>query len=239
MIDRMAGKIAQWNKGILKLSEEESKVVEYGVSVFLDSVFKFLVLLFISILIGKEIEFGLCLFSFCGLRYWAGGIHCSTRESGSFAIGGSTLKHDGVFRTDHFLEPEGQIAYGDHAYAFYQVPVDARPYPLIFQHGGAQCKRTWETTPDGREGFQTLFLRKGYTTVLIDQPRMGEAGLALKADDGRNPYAKNPLYADKTMYMLCRCGIFDGDTPDTSPTAKWKITPTFPAIPMWCRKGTA
>ncbi len=80
MIDRMAGKIAQWNKGILKLSEEESKVVEYGVSVFLDSVFKFLVLLFISILIGKEIEFGLCLFSFCGLRYWAGGIHCSTRE---------------------------------------------------------------------------------------------------------------------------------------------------------------
>ncbi len=65
-------------------------------------------------------------------------------EQGSFAIGGSTLKHDGVFRTDHFLEPEGQIAYGDHAYAFYQVPVDARPYPLIFQHGGAQCKRTWE-----------------------------------------------------------------------------------------------
>ena len=64
-------------------------------------------------------------------------------EQGSFAIGGSTLKHDGVFRTDHFLEPEGQIAYGDHAYAFYQVPVDARPYPLIFQHG--------------REGFQTLF----------------------------------------------------------------------------------
>ena len=43
MIDRMAGKIAQWNKGILKLSEEESKVVEYGISVFLDSVFKFLV----------------------------------------------------------------------------------------------------------------------------------------------------------------------------------------------------
>ena len=80
MIDRMAGKIAQWNKGILKLSEEESKVVEYGISVFLDSVFKFLVLLFISILIGKEIEFGLCLFSFCGLRYWAGGIHCAASE---------------------------------------------------------------------------------------------------------------------------------------------------------------
>ena len=64
----------------IAVAKEESKVVEYGISVFLDSVFKFLVLLFISILIGKEIEFGLCLFSFCGLRYWAGGIHCSTRE---------------------------------------------------------------------------------------------------------------------------------------------------------------
>ena len=53
-------------------------------------------------------------------------------EQGSFAIGGSTLKHDGVFRTDHFLEPEGQIAYGDHAYAFYQVPVDARPIRSFF-----------------------------------------------------------------------------------------------------------
>ena len=62
------------------MSEEESKVVEYGVSVFLDSVFKFLVLLFISILIGKEIEFGLCLFSFADYVIGQGGIHCSTRE---------------------------------------------------------------------------------------------------------------------------------------------------------------
>ena len=49
MIDRMAGKIAQWNKGILKLSEEESKVVEYGISVFLDSVF-----IFADYVIGQE-----------------------------------------------------------------------------------------------------------------------------------------------------------------------------------------
>ncbi|MBS5582479.1 MAG: alpha/beta fold hydrolase [Megasphaera sp.] len=134
-------------------------------------------------------------------------------NQGSFAIGGKTKKHEGVFSTDNFLAPEGQIAYGDHAYVFYQIPVHARPYPMVFQHGGAQCKRTWESTPDGREGFQNIFLRKGYATYLIDQPRIGEAGLALEADDGSNPYAQNPMYADKTMYMLCRCGTFDGDTP--------------------------
>lgn len=128
----------------------------------------------------------------------------SLDDQGSFSAGGTSIKHDGVFSADRFLEPYGQKAYGDHAYVFYQIPVNARKYPLIFQHGGAASKRTWETTPDGREGFQNIFLRKGYSVYLLDQPRIGEAGLALVPDDGRNPYAANPMYADKVMIMLCR-----------------------------------
>ena len=102
-------------------------------------------------------------------------------EQGSFAIGGSTVKHSGTFSTKNFLAPEGQKAYGDHAYVFYQIPTKAKKLPLIFQHGGAQSKRTWESTPDGREGFQNLFLRKGYGVYLVDQPRIGEAGLSTQA----------------------------------------------------------
>jgi hypothetical protein len=30
--------------------------------------------------------------------------------------------------------------------------------------------------PDGREGFQTIFLRRGYPVYLVDQPRRGRAG---------------------------------------------------------------
>ena len=127
---------------------------------------------------------------------------------GSFAIGGTTVTHDGEFSMQRFLEPEGQTAYGDHAYVFYQKPVNARKFPIIFQHGGAQSKRTWETTPDGRDGFQNIFLRKGYSVYLIDQPRIGEAGLSTEAADAQNPYAQNPLYADKTLFMLCRLGVF-------------------------------
>lgn len=130
-------------------------------------------------------------------------------EQGSFAVGGATKKHEGSFSSEHFLEPTGQTAYGDHAYVYYQKPVQPRNLPLIFEHGGAQTKRTWESTVDGREGFQNIFLRKGYTTYLVDQPRIGEAGLALQADDGKNPYAANPMYADHTMYMLCRIGTYD------------------------------
>ena len=57
---------------------------------------------------------------------------------GSFTVGGGTLTHEGTFSREHFLEPQGQVAYGDHAYVFYQVPVKANAYPIVFQHGGAQ-----------------------------------------------------------------------------------------------------
>lgn len=132
---------------------------------------------------------------------------------GSFAIGGTTVSHDGTYSDKHFLEPQGQKAFGDHAYVFYQIPVQAKKYPIVFQHGGAQSKRTWETTPDGREGFQNIFLRKGYSVYLLDQPRIGEAGLATVPDNGANPYASNPMYADKALYMLSRVGTFKGDKP--------------------------
>lgn len=71
---------------------------------------------------------------------------------------------------------EGQSFHGDHAYAFYQIPLDARPLPLVLWHGAYQSGRSWETTSDGREGFQTLFLRRDFPVYVIDQPRRGRAG---------------------------------------------------------------
>ena len=90
-------------------------------------------------------------------------------EQGSFAVGGTVL-------TDSL----GHKYHGDHAYVFYQKPVDARKYPLVFAHGVGQFSKTWETTPDGREGFQNIFLRKGFSTYLVDQPRRGNAGRSRK-----------------------------------------------------------
>lgn len=99
-------------------------------------------------------------------------------QQGSFAVGGTKLSRPGNFDLANPLKPEGQTLHGDHAYVFYQVPPNARKYPLAFLHGAGQSKKTWETTPDGREGFQNLFLREGFSVYLIDQPRRGEAGKA-------------------------------------------------------------
>ncbi len=95
---------------------------------------------------------------------------------GSFAIGGTMFTAPGNFEVTNALKPDGQTFHGDHAYVFYQVPPKAHKYPLVFLHGAGQSKKTWETTPDGREGFQNLFLRKGFSVYMLDQPRRGEAG---------------------------------------------------------------
>lgn len=95
---------------------------------------------------------------------------------GSFAAGGTVLTAPGNFELADALEPGGQTLHGDHAYVFYQVPPKAHKHSLVFLHGAGQSKKTWESTPDGREGFQNIFLRKGFGVYLLDQPRRGEAG---------------------------------------------------------------
>lgn len=105
------------------------------------------------------------------------------QDQGSFTVGGTVItaprtfdpiKH-GAFNPGN-QSSEGQTLHGDHAYVFYQIPDRAKKYPLVFWHGFGQFSKTWETTPDGRDGFQNIFLRKNYPVYLIDQPRRGRAG---------------------------------------------------------------
>ena len=96
-------------------------------------------------------------------------------EQGSFAIGGTVSLNPGTF-DPYKPTPQGQTFHGDHAYVFYQVPANARKFPLVLWHGNGQFSKTWETTPDGREGFQNIFLRRRFPVYVIDQPRRGNAG---------------------------------------------------------------
>ena len=97
------------------------------------------------------------------------------QEQGSFMAGGTVIPAKEAYNP-LAPTPESQTLHGDHAYIFYQIPINAKKYPMAFLHGAGQFSRTWETTPDGREGFQNIFLRKGYGVYLFDQPRRGNAG---------------------------------------------------------------
>lgn len=56
--------------------------------------------------------------------------------------------------------PNGETFHGDHGYAQFYIPQNARTYPLIMWHGIGQSGRTYESTPDGREGYMAILPRR-------------------------------------------------------------------------------
>lgn len=122
-------------------------------------------------------------------------------EQGSFAIGGTVSKNPGTFNPQK-PTAEGQTFRGDHAYVFYQIPVKARKYPLVMWHGIGQFSKTWETTPDGREGYQNIFLRRNFPVYIMDQPRRGNAGRSTVAS------RIDPVPDEQQWFNVFRVGLW-------------------------------
>jgi hypothetical protein len=123
------------------------------------------------------------------------------QAQGSFAVGGKVVTNPGTFDS-YKPTPDGQTLHGDHAYVTYQIPVKARKLPLVFWHGAGQFSKTWETTADGREGFQNIFLRRRFGVYLINQPRRGNAGRSTVA-------ATIPATPDEQLWFnLFRIGVW-------------------------------
>ncbi|WP_314186718.1 alpha/beta fold hydrolase [Aggregatibacter kilianii] len=129
----------------------------------------------------------------CALAVQTYAAPLSIEQQGSFAVGGLVKTSEGTYNplpdvakgkdNNNFMDvyaasiqAGGQTLHGDHATVFYQIPSNPRQYPLVFLHGAGQSMRTWQTTPDGREGFQNIFLRRQFPVYLVDQPRRGQSG---------------------------------------------------------------
>ena len=98
------------------------------------------------------------------------------QKQGSFYYGGRTITAPGTFSpTQPFGNNSGEIFDVDRAYVFFQVPPNARRYPLVMWHGGGQHGKTYEDFED-RENYQSIFLRRGWSVYITDEPRTGKAG---------------------------------------------------------------
>ncbi|HXD40605.1 MAG TPA: alpha/beta fold hydrolase [Ramlibacter sp.] len=113
------------------------------------------------------------------------------QEQGSFAVGGRVI-----------TDPDGKTFHGDHAFVSYQLPVNARKLPLVLWHGAGQSSKTWGTTPDGREGYQNIFLRRRFSVYVIDQPRRGNAGRSTQ------PMTITPARDEQASFNIFRLGIW-------------------------------
>ncbi len=70
----------------------------------------------------------------------------------------------------------GQILAGQ-MYVQYQIPENrTQPYPVVLWHGGGQTGSSFLGTPDGRPGWQSHFLERGYAVYIVDQPARGRSG---------------------------------------------------------------
>lgn len=84
-------------------------------------------------------------------------------RQGSFSAGGTTIGD----ATDSSV--------CDHGYVEYQIPPERRAVGLFLWHSSST--QVWQNRWDGGEGFQSIFVRRGFPVYLWDGPRVGRANL--------------------------------------------------------------
>ena len=109
------------------------------------------------------------------------------RDLGSFYVGGRVATISGLPERETILvpgapplriNPNGDF-WVEQMYAQYTRLVAPRArYPLLMWHGGGLTGATWETTPDGRAGWQMFFLRAGHDVYVSDAMERGRSGWA-------------------------------------------------------------
>ena len=106
-------------------------------------------------------------------------------EWGSFHVGGREVVISGQPVREVLFSPGGVPARVDpngtylmgQMYAQYMVPAERRGRaPVLMWHGGGLTGATWEPTPDGREGWQHFFLRRGWPVYVSDAVERGRSG---------------------------------------------------------------
>jgi len=96
-------------------------------------------------------------------------------SQGSFFVGGET-KNLGTIAGRGGAVPAGDVTVNQ-MYVSYQVPPGgAQRLPVVMVHGCCLSSKTWETTPDGRMGWNEYFVRRGRAVYLADQVSRARSG---------------------------------------------------------------
>jgi pimeloyl-ACP methyl ester carboxylesterase len=96
------------------------------------------------------------------------------KAQGSFFVGGETVEEtQGQLGN---LGPGGHITVNQ-IYVRYMVPQGGDGHvPVVMVHGATLTGKSWETTPDGRMGWDEYFVRKGHPVYVPDQVGRGRSG---------------------------------------------------------------
>ncbi len=151
------------------------------------------------------------------------------RDMGSFHVGGRLVEISGKPVKEVTFSPGGVPAKVDpngtyqveQMYVQYFLPANEKgAYPLLLWHGGGLTGVTYETTPDGREGWLNYFLRKGWAVYNSDAVERGRAGWAMYPDI----FKGEPVFLT-TSNPFDRFRIGDGPNSYDPDPAKRKVLP--------------
>jgi pimeloyl-ACP methyl ester carboxylesterase len=97
-------------------------------------------------------------------------------DEGMFFVNGkpAVSRHPGA-------SPAGPVRPGtvmvNQMYVHYRIPASrTSAIPIVLVHGGGLTGMSYETTPDGREGWATYLVRKGHAVYVVDTPGRGRSG---------------------------------------------------------------
>src|SRR3984957_9504685 len=145
-------------------------------------------------------------------------------SQGSFFVGGEskTSKELSGSTTGPGAGVEGDVTINQ-MYVQFQKPVNGNQHaPVVMVHGCCLSSKTWETTPDGRMGWNEYFLRKNRSVYLADQSARARSGFdattinAVKLGNAPPSQLPNILMAShQTAWTLFRFGpTFNTAFPD-------------------------
>ena len=145
-------------------------------------------------------------------------------SQGSFFVGGETKtsKNLSGSTTGPGAGVEGDVTINQ-MYVQYQTPVNGGQHvPVVMVHGCCLSSKTWETTPDGRMGWNEYFVRKNRSVYLADQVSRARSGFdATKINAvklGKVPPSELPtifMASHQTSWTLFRFGpTFNTAFPD-------------------------
>ena len=120
-------------------------------------------------------------------------------DEGSFFVNGKSIKSDypGASAATGPAAPGNIIV--NQMYVHYRIPAAAKGVPLVLVHGSNHTGMTYETTPDGREGWATWFVRQGHPVYVVDHSGRGRSGfnptpVNAARDGGADPKAIPTLF---------------------------------------------
>src|SRR5580658_6406207 len=95
-------------------------------------------------------------------------------EQGSFFVGGETKSSNPPNAPGDAMPSDVTV---NQMYVQYQKPVGGGQHvPVVMVHGCCLSSKTWETTPDGRMGWNEYFVRRNRSVYLADQVARARSG---------------------------------------------------------------